>query len=148
MKNVIGLAAFKEYVAVWFHQGVFINDKAGVLLNAQEGKTKGLRQWRFNSEEHIEAELLLEYIEEAISNQKKGLEIKPEKKPLILSDELKEALAADVALSERFDELTLSKRRDYAEYIAEAKRESTKNSRLEKIIPMIRAGIGLNDKYK
>jgi uncharacterized protein YdeI (YjbR/CyaY-like superfamily) len=42
----------------------------------------------------------------------------------------------------------MSKQREYADYIAEAKREETKTKRIEKIKPMILKNIGLNDKYK
>ena len=44
--------------------------------------------------------------------------------------------------------MTKGKQREYAEYIADAKREETKSKRLEKIIPMILANQGLNDKYR
>ena len=47
-KNVVGIGAFKSYVGLWFFQGVFLKDKEKVLVNAQEGKTKALRQWRFS----------------------------------------------------------------------------------------------------
>ena len=147
-KNVMGLGAFKSYVGIWFFNGVFLKDEAKKLINAQDGKTKGMRQWRFNDIKEIDEELILEYASEAIQNQKDGKEVKPEKKPLIIPDELKEVLASDVELSEIFDELSLTNKRDYAEYIAEAKREETKQKRLDKIIPMIREGVGLNDKYK
>ena len=53
-KNVAGFSAFKSWVGIWFYQGVFLKDTAGVLLNAQEGVTKGLRQWRFSSSEEIQ----------------------------------------------------------------------------------------------
>ncbi len=46
-KNVVGMASFKSYVGLWFHQGALLGDKKKVLINAQEGKTKALRQWRF-----------------------------------------------------------------------------------------------------
>ncbi len=147
-KNVAGIGAFKAYAGIWFFNGVFLKDEAGVLINAQEGKTKGLRQWRFESLDDIDDQLLLTYIEEAIQNQKEGKEIKPEKKPLIIPDELKEALASDSQLSETFESLSLSCKREYAEYIEEAKREETKHKRLKKIIPMIMDKVGLNDKYK
>ncbi len=147
-KNVIGIGAFKTYAGIWFFNGVFLKDPKSVLINAQEGKTKGLRQWRFESTEDIDEELLLSYIKEAIQNQKDGKEIKPEKKPLVIPDELKEVLASDSLLSEAFEELTLSCKREYAEYIAEAKRAETKLKRLEKITPMIMEKVGLNDKYK
>jgi len=44
--------------------------------------------------------------------------------------------------------ITITNKSDFTEYIAQAKREATKQKRLEKIIPMILNNIGLNDKYK
>jgi uncharacterized protein YdeI (YjbR/CyaY-like superfamily) len=119
-----------------------------VLINAQEEKTKGMRQWGFGSDDDIDENLIKSYLLEAIQNQKDGKEIKPEKKPLIIPDELKEELAADALLFEAFETLTLTCKREYAEYIADAKRAETKQTRLQKIIPMIKAKKGLNDQYK
>lgn len=147
-KNVAGIGSFKSYAGIWFFNGSFLKDEANVLINAQEGKTKGMRQWRFSSVEEMDVNLIQRYIAEAIQNQKEGKEIKPEKKPLIIPDELKEALASNSLLSESFEALSLSCKREYAEYISEAKREETKYKRLEKITPMILEKVGLNDKYK
>ncbi|MEQ9009735.1 MAG: YdeI/OmpD-associated family protein, partial [Ekhidna sp.] len=147
-KNIAGIGAFKNYAGLWFFNGSFLKDEAKVLINAQEGKTKGMRQWRFRSIEEIDEKLVLQYIAEAIQNQKDGKEIKPEKKALIIPVELKEALASDSQLVEAFDSMTLSCRREYAEHISEAKRPETKQKRLEKIKPMILKNVGLNDKYK
>ncbi len=55
-KNIVGLGAFKSYVGLWFFQGALLNDEKKKLINAQEDKTKALRQWRFNSVKKIEAE--------------------------------------------------------------------------------------------
>ena len=63
-KNVIGIGAFKAYVGLWFHQGVFLKDQKKVLINAQEGTTKALRQWRFNSIDDIDPILIKKYVEE------------------------------------------------------------------------------------
>ncbi|HAS44381.1 MAG TPA: hypothetical protein DCS93_28140 [Microscillaceae bacterium] len=148
-KHVVGLGAFKAYVGLWFHQGVFLKDEAGVLINAQEGKTKALRQWRFQSKEEVNAKKVKAYVLEAIENQKQGREILPEKKkPLEIPPELEEAFGQNNTLAVAFEKLNLTKRREFAEYIAEAKRATTKATRLEKIIPMILEGVGLNDKYR
>ena len=148
-KNVVGLGAFKSYVGIWFFQGVFLKDADNVLINAQDGKTKGLRQWRFNSVDDINEDLVLQYVNEAIQNQKEGKEIKPEKsKKVEIPEELLSALKAEVTLKESFEKLTPFKQKEYAEYITTAKREVTKMSRLEKIKPMILEGIGLHDKYR
>lgn len=147
-KNVIGISAFKEHFGIWFFNGVFLSDPHNILYNAQKGKTKGLRQLRFTDEKQINKHIILDYVYEAIDNQKKGLEVKPEKRPLIIPKELKELLNKNVKLNAIFDSLKLTKKREFAEYISNAKREETKKSRLEKIIPMILNNIGLNDKYR
>ncbi len=147
-KNVVGIGSFKDYFGIWFFQGVFLKDRAKKLVNAQDGKTKAMRQWRFTSLDEMDKELILQYLEEAIENQKKGKELKPEKKPLVIPEELKEELASDGTLAEAFEDLTLSCRREYADYISAAKRDATKQKRLEKIKPMILDKVGLNDKYK
>ena len=74
-----------------------------MLENAQEGKTKGMRHWKFQSLDEVDKKVVLAYMKEALENQKKGLEVKAEK---------------------------------------------TKLRRLEKILPMIKQGIGLNDGYR
>ena len=143
------MAAFKSYVGIWFFQGVFLSDPHRMLVNAQDGVTKALRQIRFRSIEEMDASILLEYIQEAIQNQKEGKELKPSKaKEIVIPAELKAALNANNLLNEAFNTLTLGKQKEYAEYIEKAKREATKISRLEKIVPMILSGIGLYDKYK
>jgi len=148
-KNIVGLGAFKSYTSIWFFQGALLKDEHTKLINAQEGKTKSLRQWRFNSFEEIEDKLILEYVEEAVRNQELGKQIKPSKnKPLIIPPELKMVLDQNSEIRDCFNELSLTNQRDYAEYIREAKRDETKSKRLQKIIPMIKEKKGLNDKYK
>ena len=147
-KNVVGIAAFKSYFGLWFFNGAFLSDPFKLLRNAQEGKTRGMRQLLFENTEAIDRAVVLDYILEAIENQKKGLEIKPEKKPLIIPSELEEVFKANDKLATLFDSLTLTKKREFAEYISSAKREETRRNRLEKIIPMILSNVGLNDKYR
>lgn len=148
-QNVLGIAAFKSYVGIWFYNGVFLSDPAQVLVNAQEGKTKSQRQWRFHSIEEINPDLIISYIQEAIENAKNGL--KPEikkSKEIEIHPILCEALCSNEELNFCFEKLSDYKKNEYSAYIQEAKREATQLSRLEKIKPMIMQGIGLNDKYK
>ena len=44
--------------------------------------------------------------------------------------------------------LRLGLQREYAGYISEAKRIDTKRRRIEKILPVITAGMGFNDRYR
>lgn len=149
-KNVLGIMAFKSHYGLWFFNGVYLSDPESVLENAQEGKTKAMRHWKFRAGDSIDKGLVREYMLEAIENQKRGLELKPEKKKAVtlIPQQLQQALDSDNALKESFESLSPYKRREYCEYIDSAKQDKTKNSRLEKIIPMIAEGIGFNDKYR
>jgi len=148
-KSVVSYGGFKNFFSIWFFNGVFLKDKYKVLVNAQEGKTKSLRQWRFASKDEIVEKRIVEYIDEAIEVEKKGLFIKqarftPIPAPLLLENEFNK----DKGLKSVFESLTPGKQKEYILYINEAKQEVTKLNRLEKIKPMILSGIGLNDKYK
>lgn len=147
-KIVIGLSSFKSYVGLWFHQGVFLNDPYKKLINAQEGTTKGLRQWRFESIEEMNADHIRQYVLEAIENQKAGKEIKPARKQLIIPEELSQAFQTDHNLKLAFTSLTRGKQMEYAEHIGNAKQDATRINRLRKCVPMILSGAGLHDKYK
>ena len=148
-KNLVGLGAFKSYVGLWFHQGALLSDPEKVLINAQEGKTKALRQWRFASVKEIKARSIKAYIKEAIQLQDEGQSIKADRsKPVDVPPLLKSALAKNKKAKAGFAALTKGRQREYTDYIADAKREETKVRRLEKILPMLAAGVGLNDKYR
>ena len=149
-KNILGFSAFKNYVGIWFFQGGTLKDDHKVLINAQEGKTQAMRQWRFNSMEEIDEKQIKAYIKESVENQEKGKIIKPKRntKPLIIHPILQKELDTNSDFSKQFESFSLSKKREYADHISTAKRETTQLSRLEKIIPMVLKGVGLYDKYK
>jgi uncharacterized protein YdeI (YjbR/CyaY-like superfamily) len=144
---VLGLAAFKGWVSLWFHQGSFLKDEHKKLLAAAE-KTKGLRQWRLLPEERIDETLILKYMLEAKANDLAGKKIKAESKKVETPKMLLGAFSNDGILKSSFEALSPGKQKEYAEHIGSAKREAAQVSRLEKSIPLIKEGIGLNDKYK
>ena len=146
---VAGLGAFKNHYAIWFYQGVFLKDNQKQLVNAQEGKTKALRQWNFFVGDPIDSKLVLTYILEAIANTKDGKKVKPQrKKELVIPTLLDKAFKNNKNLANQFDKLSPGKQREYAEHISSAKRDITQVSRLDKCIPLILEGKGLYDKYK
>ena len=148
-KNVLSFGAFKHHFGIWFFNGVFLKDEHNLLEQAQE-KTKGLRNMKMTSVDQINKQVILAYIKEAIENQKLGKEIKPDVKgkKVVIPEELNSALKKNKMLMDNFKALTPFKQREYCEYIDTAKRAETKQSRLEKIIPLIEKGLGLNDKYR
>jgi uncharacterized protein YdeI (YjbR/CyaY-like superfamily) len=149
-KNIVGISGFKEHFSLWFYQGALLRDKQKKLINAQEGKTKALRQWRMTSKTDIDKPLLITYLKEAIDNEKKGLRIagdKPIKTPPALPPELQAALNGSKKLKAAFEKFTPGKQKEFAEFITSVKQAQTKATRLLKIKPMILAGVGLNEIY-
>ena len=148
--NLVGIGAFKNHVGLWFFQGALLQDKAKILHNAQEGKTKAMRQIHFRELYEINESVLKAYLRETIENQKNGLKVKFSKptKHVIIPPEIAFYLNQDSAMKNAFENLTPGRQKEYAEYIQSAKKEQTKSDRLKKITPLIKAGKGLNDKYK
>jgi uncharacterized protein YdeI (YjbR/CyaY-like superfamily) len=148
-QNVVGIGGFNSYFGLWFHQGVLLEDKKKVLINAQEGTTRALRQWRMHSANDIKPSMIKAYVKEAVSLVRQGKKIGPQKKkPLVVPPELQQALAKNAKARKGFDALRPGLQREYTDHIASAKREETKQKRIEKILPMVAAGRGLNDKYR
>ncbi len=148
-KNVVGIGGFKQYFGLWFFQGALLEDASGRLINAQEGKTRALRQWRMQSAADIEPETIRHYVEEAIQLVEKGVEIGPSRNPALeVPRELEQGLKKTRGASAAFRALTPGRQREFARYISEAKREATRAARVEKVLPMILEGVGLNDHYR
>ncbi|MDH3748373.1 MAG: DUF1801 domain-containing protein [Gammaproteobacteria bacterium] len=148
-KNVVGIGAFKSYFGLWFHQGALLTDDANVLINAQEGKTRALRQWRMASAKDIKPAVIKRYVKEAIASIDAGKEIKPDRsKSVDVPDELKKAIRRTKGATAAFRKLRKGRQREYADYVSDAKRDDTKQRRIDKVLPMIVAGVGLNDKYR
>ena len=150
-KNVIGILAFKNHFGIWFYHGSLLKDASQVLENAQEGKTKFMRHWKFTSLEDINEPLILSYINEAILLQQNNLIPKTQHKKvekIIVPDILSNALNNNLKAKKCFKELTPYKQKEYCEYITSAKQEKTKQSRLLKSLDLLAEGKGLNDAYR
>jgi len=148
-KNIVGIGGFKSYFGLWFHQGALLKDEKKILINAQEGKTKALRQWRMQHAKDIKPALIKRYVREAISLVDKGQEIKADRSASVdVPQELQKAMRAHKGATAAFKGLRPGLQREYADYVAFAKRDDTKQRRIAKILPMITAGVGLNDRYR
>jgi uncharacterized protein YdeI (YjbR/CyaY-like superfamily) len=148
-KNVVGMASFKSYFGLWFHQGALLKDNTGLLVNAQEGTTMALRQWRMTSAADIKPNTIKAYVREAIQLVKDGRSIGPRKdRPIDAPPDLLAALQKNAAAKRAFDVMQPGLKREYADYVAGAKKDTTRQRRIEKVLPLIAAGKGLNDKYR
>lgn len=150
-KNVVGIGGFKSYFGLWFYEGASMKDPQGVLVNAQEGKTRDLRQWRMTSAKEIKVRTIKSYVNEAIALSTVARKTGPRKKnnlTVTVPPELHGALKANRKAAAAFGELSISRQRGYAEYIADAKRADTKVKRLAKIMPLIEKGVAIEELYR
>ncbi|MFI8653775.1 YdeI/OmpD-associated family protein [Priestia megaterium] len=146
-KNVVLMHGFKEYCALLFPKGSLLQDSHGILIQQTEN-VQGARQIRFtNVQEIVEKEAILKaYIYEAIEVEKAGLKVKAKKpEELIIPDELQHKFDEIPALKTAFTTLTPGRQRAYILHFSAAKQSKTRESRVEKCIPNILNGKGLND---
>ena len=149
-ENLLGVSRHKHFLTLMFFQGALLNDESKLLINAQEGVTKAMRQWRFHSPDEMVIDRITPYLKEAKSLQGQGKRVKKARAvtTVVIPEELTGLMDTDNSFSEAFKNLTPGRQKEYAEYISSAKREATKQSRLEKIKPLIIEGKGLHDKYR
>jgi uncharacterized protein YdeI (YjbR/CyaY-like superfamily) len=145
--NIVLIHVFKEYCALLFFKGVLLKDTHGILIQ-QTKNVQVARQIRFTSVKEITkmAATLKAYIYQAIEVEKVGLKA-PLKKAteFAMPEEFKKALDKKPALKKAFYALTPGRQRGYLLYFSAAKQSKTREERVEKYIPQILKGKGLDD---
>ncbi len=145
--NFIIIIAFKEYCALAFFKGSLLSDPNGLLVKPGEN-TQGGRQIRFNNIQEIVAlePVIRAYIQEAIDVEKAGLQVdKTASKELVFPDELHQKFDEMPALAVAFQVMTPGRQRAYNMHFSAPKQSTTRMSRIEKCIPKILEGKGMND---
>lgn len=144
--NVAIIQPFKASCALMFFKGVLLEDPHDILEKPGE-HSRVARRIRFTSAQHIiEREPILKsYIEEAIKVEKAGLKVEVKKKAEPVPEELQKQIDANPALKAAFEALTPGRRRGYLLHFSGAKQSKTRKRRVEKYIPKILNGKGIND---
>jgi uncharacterized protein YdeI (YjbR/CyaY-like superfamily) len=145
--NIVLMHGFKEYCALLFIKGALMQDPQGILVQQTENVQAG-RQIRFKSVQEINAleSTLKTYVREAIEVEKAGLEVDFKKNTeYTIPEEFQNKLNEIPALKAAFEALTPGRQRGYLLYFSEPKQAKTRESRVEKCIPQILSGKGLND---
>ena len=145
--NIVLIHGFKEYCALLFFKGALLNDPNGILIQ-QTKNVQSARQVRFTSvKEIMEMKPVLKaYIFEAIEVEKAGLKVELKKTvEFTIAEEFQNKLNAIPALQTAFDALTPGRQKAYLLYFTAAKQSKTREARVEKSIPQILNGKGLDD---
>lgn len=145
--NVVLIHGFKEYCALLFFKGVLLKDPKGILITQTEN-TQTSRQLRFTNVAEISKlkATIKAYIREAIEVEKSGVKVaKKETADFAVAEEFQQQLDAMPALRSAFEALTPGRQRGYLLYFSGAKLSKTREARVEKCIPLILDGMGLDD---
>ncbi|MCS7460406.1 YdeI family protein [Paenibacillus doosanensis] len=145
--NIVLIHGFKEYCALLFHKGALLKDPHGTLVQQTE-KVQAARQIRFTNVQEIEhMQLILKaYIDEAIGIEKAGLQVTYKKHTeYVIPEELQNKFVELPDLKIAFEALTPGRQRAYILHFSSPKQFKTRESRVEKYIPHILNGKGLND---
>jgi uncharacterized protein YdeI (YjbR/CyaY-like superfamily) len=145
--NIVLIHGFKEYCALLFFKGALLSDTKGILVQ-QTANVQATRQVRFTHVREIAKleKTLKAYIYEAIEAEKAGLKVTLKKtSEFPMPEEFKKKLDKTPALKKAFEALTPGRQRGYLLYFSQAKQSATRASRIEKYIPHIMKGKGLND---
>lgn len=146
--NVTMIYGMKAYCALGFFKGSLLKDPKGILVAPGE-HSQAMRQVRFTQAQEIDAleATLKAYLHEAIDVEKAGLAVDfREKHELTYPEEFQLTLDGHPALKAAFEALTPGRQRGYILHFSGAKQSSTRVSRIEKCIPSILEGKGLNDR--
>jgi len=146
-KNIVLIHGFKDYCALLFFKGALLKDPHGILIQQTEN-VQATRQIRFTDVREIaDVERIVKtYVYEAIEVEKAGLKVSMKKtSDFTVPEEFQVKLDGNRALKTAFDALTPGRQRAYLFYFSQAKQSKTRVARVEKYIPKILTGKGLED---
>lgn len=145
--NVVLIHGFKEYCALLFFKGALLSDPNSILIRQTE-TVQSARQIRFINVQQITelTPILKQYIHEAIEVEKAGLKVELKKtEDFATVAEFQYKLDKIPALKTAFEALTPGRQRAYKLYFSQAKQSKTREARVEKYIPHILNGKGIDD---
>jgi len=145
-KNILIIAAFKDYCSVSFFKGALLKDKKQLLATPGENSNAS-RQFKFTDTKQIikvEKEIL-QYIKEAIAIEQSGAKIPKHESEKEIITELKQEFQNNPGLESAFYKLTTGRQRGYLIYFSDAKQSVTRTTRIQKYITKILDGKGFHD---
>jgi len=144
--NVAIIQPFKEQCSLLFFKGALLKDTHG-LLRSQGENTQSAMRLEFTSVTQVTKAAVKSYVTQAIAVEKAGLKVEfKAKDELEFPTELTQILKKDSKLAKAFLALTPGRKRAYIMHFASAKQSPTRTARIEKCVPKILAGLGMNDR--
>ncbi len=143
------MASFKAHCAFGFWKTKLIHDPEGILTRDSMGSLGKLTSVKDLPSDKI----LTAFLKAAMKLNEEGVKLpKPKKtaspKPLVIPDYIIKALKKDKKALATFEAFAPSHRKEYVEWITEAKTEETRNRRIATMMELLAEGKSRNWKYQ
>ncbi|MBK8497344.1 MAG: YdeI/OmpD-associated family protein [Flavobacteriales bacterium] len=148
---MIGMHGFKTFVSVWFHKGALIKDTHKLFDKPEKDADKGIRKYKLEEGDTIDEKAFVDLVKQAVKVNLSGAKLtdaKPARKALVVPPELEGVLQKDEQAWEHWEKFNYSHKKEYVEWITDAKQDETRKRRIAQALEMIREGVGKEDKHR
>jgi len=142
-----GFGAFKAHVTFTFFKGSQLKDPKRMLEPCSAGNANN-RSIKFQNAGEIPEAALIALVKEAVRLNAQGVKRRPVRAALPMPKDLVAALKKNAKAAKYFEALSPSCKREYIEWILQAKRPETRTERIARTVKQCGAGRSLNYKYK
>lgn len=148
---MIGLHGFKTFVSVWFHKGALLKDTHKLFDASEKDEEKGIRKIKFNEGDPIDEKAFMDLVKQAVKVNQSGAKLgdaRPPRKTLVVPSDLENCLKKDEQAWGHWEKFNYTHKKEYVEWITDAKQDETRKRRIAQALEMIREGVGKEDKHK
>lgn len=147
---MLGLHGFKHHVAVWFHKGALLKDTHKLFEKLEKGDDKGMRSYKIQEGGTIDEKGFMDLVKQAVKVNQSGAKItdaRPARKALVVPADLKSCLKKDDLAWDNWEKFNYTHKKEYVEWITDARQEETRKRRIAQALEMIREGLAKEDKH-
>ena len=148
---MIGLQAFKEHVAVWFHKGALIKDPKKLFEALPKGEEKGMRSYKLHEGDKLNEAAFIDLVKQAVALNLKCIKLadaKPARKALVVPEDFGQVLHKDPTAWANWEAFNYSCKKEYIEWITDAKQDETRKRRIAQALEKIREGERKEEKHQ
>jgi len=148
---MVSMHAFKTCVSIWFHKGALLKDPHGLFKLSEKDDERAVRKYKVSEGEAINEKAFSDLVKQAVKLNETGSKVaepRSGKKEIALPAEMETCLKRDEETWEHWERFSPSHKREYVEWINEAKQDETRKRRIAQALEMIREDVGKEDKHR
>jgi len=151
MGAMLSLHGLKSCVSVWFNKGALLKDTHGLFRLTEKDEERGIRKYKIEEGEAINDKAFVDLVKQAMKLNHAGTkltEAKPTRKALEVPHDLQTCFENDDEAQEHWDKFDHAHKKEWVEWITDAKQDESRKRRIAQALEMIRLGLGKEDKHR